>query len=112
MDLILQRLGHWRGWWRSLLLAVGLSVAFMALFVPTQWYFSKFLLTPAADNWFFVGNRYWWYFAHPGDHWHRFWDNETMVARIGLPQKRWRWASCMPSFPRGSGWLLAVGWRT
>ncbi|MDB6034033.1 MAG: hypothetical protein JWM16_4371 [Verrucomicrobiales bacterium] len=108
MDLLLQRLGHWRGWWRSLLLAGGLSVAFMGLFVPTQWYFSKFLLTPAADNWFFVGNRYWWYFAHPGDHWHRFWYDEPwskdpvtmqklalcvlyafLSTRIGLAFGRW-----------------------
>lgn len=108
MDLILQRLGHWRGWWRSLLLSLALSIAFVVVFVAVQWNFSKFLLSPAADNWFFVGNRYWWYFATPGEHWHRFWFDEPwskdpvtlktmglmllctfLATRVGLAFGRW-----------------------
>jgi hypothetical protein len=87
MDLIMQRLGHWRGWWRSLLLALFLSVAFLGLFVVVQWYFSKFLLTPAADNWFFVGNRYWWYFATPGKHWHEFWVDDAPPTQLVTPMR-------------------------
>ena len=34
---------------------------------PLQWNFSEFLLTPQAENWFFVGNRYWGYENRPGN---------------------------------------------
>ena len=73
-----------------------------------QWYFSKFLLSPAADNWFFAGNRYWWYFSQPGDWMHEFWHNNHfpknpltvatfmrallyafISARVGLSFGRW-----------------------
>src|SRR5206468_10159410 len=34
--------------------------AFLAAFVPVQWFFSQFLLSPRADNWFFAGGgRHW-----------------------------------------------------
>lgn len=35
------------------LLAAMLAVAFLILFIPTQWYFSEFLLTEQARGWFF-----------------------------------------------------------
>jgi len=43
--------------------ALEAGVAFFALFVATQWLFSAFLLSPAADQWFFAGGgRYWPFF--------------------------------------------------
>ncbi|PYJ06729.1 MAG: hypothetical protein DME25_05855 [Verrucomicrobia bacterium] len=37
--------------------------AFLAAFVPVQWFFSQFLLSPRADNWFFAGGgRHWPFF--------------------------------------------------
>jgi hypothetical protein len=40
--------------------ALEAGVAFFALFVATQWVFSAFLLSPAADHWLFAGGgRHW-----------------------------------------------------
>ena len=39
------------------------GTVFIAAFAPLQWFFAKFLLSPAADNWFFAGGgRHWPYF--------------------------------------------------
>ena len=74
IDLILRRTGaEWIGW-RRVALGVALGVAFVAVFATVQWFFSEFLLTPAADNWFFAGNRYWGYTSSPGDRALRFWN--------------------------------------
>jgi hypothetical protein len=56
--------------------ALALGAAFVAVFVAVQWFFSIFLLTPAADNWFFAGNRYWGYESSPGKWAHAFWHME------------------------------------
>jgi len=73
IDLILRRTQtSWRGP-RSLLLALALGAAFVAVFGVTQWLFSAFLLSPAADNWFFAGNRYWGYSSSPGAWAGKFW---------------------------------------
>ncbi|HUR45275.1 MAG TPA: hypothetical protein VMZ27_05290 [Candidatus Saccharimonadales bacterium] len=77
LDLLMHRFRNVSGWWRNTLLAALLSVLFALLFIGTQWKFSEFLLTPAADNWFFIGNRYWWYFSHPGDWMHEFWHDRN-----------------------------------
>jgi hypothetical protein len=48
---------------RELGLAAAAGLAFVAAFLSTQWFFAKFLLSPAADNWFFVGGgRHWPFF--------------------------------------------------
>ena len=62
-----------RRWWRDLLLAVLVGAAFTAVFGVTQWFFAKFLLSPAADNGFFAGNRYWTYFTQMGSWRQDFW---------------------------------------
>jgi hypothetical protein len=67
MDLIMRRAGEATGW-RRVGLAVVLGAAFMAVFIPVQWLFAKFLLSPKAENWFFVGNRVWSYGTELG-HW-------------------------------------------
>ncbi len=77
IDLMLHRFGRQRGWWRDTLLAMALGAVFLLLFLAVHWYFAKFLLTPAADNWFFAGNRYWWYFANPGPWQHEFWHDKA-----------------------------------
>ena len=39
------------------------GLAFLALFMLAQWPFANFLLSPAADNWFFAGGgRHWPFF--------------------------------------------------
>ena len=77
MDLLLLALGRGRGWRRDLLLVGTMNTAFVALFVPVQWFFSKFYLSPTADNWFFGGSRYWSYMAQPGQWRQQFWETQT-----------------------------------
>ena len=38
------------------------GLAFFAVFIVVQWHFAQFLLTPAADNWFFAGGGMHWPF--------------------------------------------------
>lgn len=65
--------GRGRGGLRNALIVLVGGGGFAALFGVTQWNFSKFLLTPAANNWFFVGNRY-WPFDTPQAEWRQqFW---------------------------------------
>jgi hypothetical protein len=74
-----QSFGMWlrRICWRDWLLAPGLAAVFLALFVPMQWFFSSFLLSDAADNWFFARSGHWPYFTEPGEWMNRFWHNWT-----------------------------------
>lgn len=73
IDLLFLLLKPGRRWWRDLILAVLVGAAFTAVFGVTQWFFAKFLLSPAADNWFFAGNRYWTYFTQMGSWRQDFW---------------------------------------
>lgn len=62
-DLAATRSNMQSGSRRRVVWAVLVGSAFVALFVPTQWWFAKFLLSPAADNWFFAGGgRHWPFF--------------------------------------------------
>jgi hypothetical protein len=58
------------------LLAIVLGTVFLCLLLAVQWFFSAFLLSPAADNRFFARNGYWPYFAQPGNWMDRFWDSD------------------------------------
>lgn len=66
IDLVLSRTKATTGVWKSLLLAAILSAVFLAVFIPVQWKFAEFLLTPHAENWFFAGNRFWGYESRVG----------------------------------------------
>lgn len=57
------------------------AVLFLGVFLPAQWRLSSFLLSSAADNWVFVGNRYWSY-TYRGDVTRQstFWNEESGVA--------------------------------
>jgi hypothetical protein len=72
MDLILGQAGEATGW-RRVVLAVVLGAIFLAVFVPVQWFFAKFMISPHADNWFFAGNRIWSYGTGVGAWTTRFW---------------------------------------
>ena len=61
-------------WWRDWLLALGAGLAFTAVFIPVQWRFAELLISPAADNWFLIGQNHFGYGAGPGEWRHRFWD--------------------------------------
>jgi hypothetical protein len=72
IDLILRRAGEATGW-KRLALAFVLGAVFLAVFIPVQWFFSEFLISPHADNWFFAGNRIWGYGNQLGEWTTRFW---------------------------------------
>jgi hypothetical protein len=59
VDLVMQRVRL-----RPLLLAPLASLAFLVLFLAVQWPFATFMLTPAADNWFFNADN-WVYWMTP-----------------------------------------------
>lgn len=82
IDGIVRGIGREGGWIRSIVLAVLLAAAFVATFIFTQWNFSAFLLSPAAENWVFVGNRYWPYMDHLGEWCREFFirDEEHLTA--------------------------------
>ncbi len=50
-----QRFQDWRR-------AFEAGLAFFVVFIAVQWHFAQFLLTPAADNWFFAGGGMHWPF--------------------------------------------------
>jgi hypothetical protein len=72
IDLILMKAGGATGW-KRVALALVLGAVFLAVFLPVQWVFAKFLLSPHANNWFFAGNRVWSYGDRLGDWTTQFW---------------------------------------
>ncbi len=101
-DLLMRRIGERNDW----LLAALLSVAFVGVLLGTSWYFAEYMLSPWADNPFFVGGtRHLAYFNQPGTWTHEFWDAQRdpvtlaklgvavalafVSTRIGLSRGRW-----------------------
>jgi hypothetical protein len=98
VDLIRGWIGHGRGWRRDWLLVLLAGPAFLATFFVTQWFFSEFMLSPAAANWFFAADRHWDYNDLPGD-WHKlFWQerNPQWNPPVTLAGMAWAllWAVC------------------
>jgi hypothetical protein len=52
IDLVSRRVGPGRDW----RLAVALAVAFLAVFLPAQWFFAEFYVSPLARNWVFASH--------------------------------------------------------
>jgi hypothetical protein len=77
MDLIFRAIGRRRGWRRDLLLVPLLATAFTGLFTLTQWHFSKHLVSPEAENWFFNGSGFFTFADGRNEWWHRFWNLEA-----------------------------------
>jgi hypothetical protein len=72
IDLLLRPFGDAAGW-RRVAAALAFGAAFLAVFIPAQWFFSDFILSPASHNWVFVGDRVWSYGNHMGEWTTRFW---------------------------------------
>ncbi len=113
IDVVMHRLkadpAMARPWWSDWLRALGLAVIFLILFVPVQWFLSAFLISPAAENWFFAGNRLWAYSSTPGEWTRRFWNLDkdpfggaTLVAALGIA-----WLSARFGLWRGD-WMRLV----
>ena len=89
MDLVLRWAGGATGW-RRVVLAFALGLAFLAVFIPVQWFFSKFMISPHANNWFFAGDRIWSYGGRLGPWTNEFWpvnpthSNADLITLPGL----------------------------
>jgi hypothetical protein len=62
-----------RGFFRSIGLAIILGVVFFGILILVQWYFSKFMLSPYARNWFFMSDRMFGYNFPKGEWQTQFW---------------------------------------
>jgi hypothetical protein len=73
IDFVLWKTRGLRGVLKQIGLAFLLGVVFLAVFFAVQWFFSEFMLSPLADNGFFMGNQVWGYTNHSGSWHHEFW---------------------------------------
>jgi len=94
LDLLRNWIGASRGWKRDGLLSLLSGAAFFIVFLLVQWNFASFLISPAADNWFFAGH-HWEYGSRIGDWCHRFWD---------VTNPEWN----PPATAASLGWALAL----
>lgn len=76
IDLLMHGFRHRKGFWWDTLLALLLGLTFLGSLLAVQWPFSKFLISPVAENWFFAGNQMWPYWINMGDNKYRFWGLE------------------------------------
>lgn len=107
IDGAMMLFGRGRSWWRDVLVVFTGGTLFAAIFGVVQWHFSKFLLSPAADNWFFVGNRYWNFGTHPGKWLREFWN--TQNDPVNLRALAWIWGLALLSSAVG---LLLGNWMS
>jgi hypothetical protein len=107
---------HWSArWWVNSLVnslidwgwAAVLGVVFLLLFLPTHWWSSLFLLSPAADNWIFASNTHWGYVAHPGDWQTRFWDLDKDTLTWGAVGMALLFGVLSSRFGLWIGWGMA-----
>ncbi|CAN5632297.1 hypothetical protein BH23GEM1_BH23GEM1_11810 [soil metagenome] len=74
IDLILPRAGSMKDW----LLAPVLGVGFVVVMLGVHWYWSEFLLSPAARNWFFAVDK-WDYTTRLGPWRYEYWNAVSAV---------------------------------
>ena len=77
IDLVRLWLGQGRGWKRDWLTAMIAGTAFLGIFLVTQWFFSAFLISHTAENWFFVADRHWGYREGFGEWRNQFWSQTS-----------------------------------
>ena len=80
VDLLTKKTATTRGGLRLVGLSLALGAVFFVLLAVVQWQFSKFLLSPYAQNWFFMSDRIWSYSSHPGEYRMEFWSGRPRQA--------------------------------
>jgi hypothetical protein len=73
IDLLLRYTSETDGKLRRVGQAILMGGAFVGVLLPVQWFFSWFLLSPPARNWFFMSDRIWGYNIRMGDWERQFW---------------------------------------
>jgi len=76
VDLIIFKSNKMNDWLRSA--AVGFT--FVLLFFVVHWYFSEFLLSESARNWFFSGHFNKPYWARMGPYEFKFWEYDGAAS--------------------------------
>ncbi len=90
LDISLGWLRQRRGWLWTALLVVGSATLFIGVFLTVQWFFSQFLISPSADNWFFAGHgRFIGYQNHRNEWQERFWDRHDALNLASLWTAWW-----------------------
>jgi hypothetical protein len=69
-----------RGILRRIGLAIILGAVFFTILILVQWYFSKFMLSPYARNWFFMSDRVFGYNFPKGEWQTQFWRLDSSSA--------------------------------
>jgi hypothetical protein len=88
IDHIRYWIGQGRSWWRDWLIVILAGSVFFGLFLLTQWFFSAFLISRSAENWFFATDRHWGYREGAGPwHW-QFWSETSPEWNPPLTLKR------------------------
>jgi len=109
VDWLRGRLANPVGWRAELVQAAVLGLGFVATFIPVQWFFASFLLSPAADNGFFAGG---------GRHWPFFLKiDQARVMFWGATQDpvTWRavlWATASAMFSTATGFRVGKWLRS
>jgi hypothetical protein len=76
---------------RQIGLAIILGTVFFAILILVQWYFSKFMLSPYARNWFFMSDRVFGYNFPKGEWQTQFWrldpskSNADPITLLSVP---------------------------
>jgi hypothetical protein len=107
IDLVFILLRRREGWgWNAVRVAACASL-FLALFTTTQWHFSKFLISPAADNAFFAG--YGRYFSYAANLEYRgiFWRLTERPITPGSLAWAWGIAACSAAVGLSAGGFLS-----
>lgn len=92
IDLVRNFVGQGRRWWRDITIVVLCAAAFVALFAVTQWHFSKFLIGPHGQNWFFAADRHWGYTEGPNDWRYKFWDSRGSLEHAPIVARTYYYA--------------------
>jgi hypothetical protein len=103
MDWLRGQFADGAGWRAEIMQAGSLGLGFVATFLPAQWFFASFLLSPAADNWFFAGGgRHWPFFLKIDQARVMFWGTtqDPMTWRTVL------WASMLAIFSTEVGFRI------
>jgi hypothetical protein len=105
IDWILQRGGRRARWWT----APALGTAFLVLFLTVQWPLAKFLISPAAQNAVFAGDRHWDYSRVPGEWMTTFWVRRSTPLTPGRSGIAWLVAALSAQVGLGWGaWMSRV----
>jgi hypothetical protein len=82
VDLLVKRTADVHGSLRLAGISLAFGAVFLAVLAVVQWHFAKFLLSPHAQNWFFMSDRIWSYSSRPGEWRMQFWSDRP---RSGAP---------------------------